>query len=110
MDRGADVNFCEPGTSQTALHCAVSNIAPLAIVEMLLDRGGDIHILDNNLETPLHRAVEVSRKNPIYAKKVIDIFLASNVDAELLFMVGGYRQLDTSAFATTVVTVSSLMP
>ena len=107
LDRGADVNFCEPSTNQTSLHCAISNIAPLAEVKMLIAGGGNIHILDNNLETPVHRAVKVSGENPIYAKKVIDILLASNVDAELLFMVGGYGQTDTTASTATPVTVSS---
>ena len=99
LDNGADVNFCEPGTRQTALHCAVSSHAPAPVISMLMDKGSSVHALDANLDTPLHRAGDGRVDKTDTA--VITALLSGNPEAELLWMLGGYSR-HTGVEAVTV--------
>lgn len=57
MDAGANPNFREQHSGQTALHRAAGDAGMREAVQLLLERGADVHISDLDGRTPLFQAV-----------------------------------------------------
>ena len=69
--------------NKTYLHNFIDYQVPLDIIQILIDKGIDINIQDDNLRTPLFTCIEESNYTDVsneYKKKVIKLLLDNNAD------------------------------
>jgi len=60
LDKGADTNAVTIGEN-SALHMAAV-MGYLDVVKHMVKKGGDVHLLNRDRETPLDRAIKYERK------------------------------------------------
>lgn len=67
LQTGASIDQPEPVTGQTVLHAACTSTDDPRVIQFLMERLSGVNCLDNNRQTPLHKAVLLNHENWVKA-------------------------------------------